>query len=287
MAAAARLGYQRNWAARALASGSSGLVAFVLADMPDTHLGTVLRWAEGRLRQSGYASLLAVAKEPDERSALIDVLLGREAEAVLLVGAYPSSQEIAALATRAVPWLALTDGLEDEPGRIDFGRAAGAELAARYLLDLGHERLAVVAPPGSGSPRGVRRALAGREGGFIDVVVADSDPNVVKVAIHRLLERPGRPTALVCATDADALVAVRKCLLSGLQVPQHLSIIGFGDEPFARSAMPALTTVRVSAPEIGLHAAEALLALLEGMTIEAQFKPSIKLAIRETSGPPH
>jgi DNA-binding LacI/PurR family transcriptional regulator len=284
IAAAARLGYRGNWAARALASKRSQMVGLLLEELPDRVLSGVLQGAARRLGESGYACLVTVPSEPTQRMTAIAGLLGRGVEAVVFAGIPPRGQEIDALAVQAVPWIVIAE--EDtagDPRRIELGRAAGGELAARYLFELGHERLAVAAQ-GAGCARGVAKAVAGHDATLTQANISDSDPSAVRLALCGLLDPPRRPTAILCESDADALMALRECTLRGIRVPEEISIIGFGDEGFARHTIPALTSIRCPPTEIGLRAAQAVLARLGGPACES-YKPPIKLVIRESTGP--
>ena len=113
---------------------------------------------------------------------------------------------------------------------------------------------------------------------------SSADPNAVKRAVHGVLELPQAPTAIICSEDAVALTVLRECTLRGVRVPTDVSIVGFGDEPLARAALPSLTTVRPGPRQAGFHAAEAVLALLAG-GIPEPCKPAVRLAIRESTGP--
>ena len=57
-----------------------------------------------------------------------------------------------------------------------------------------------------------------------------------------------------------------------------------GDEEFARCAVPALTTIRVSAAAIGTHAAEMVLAMLAG-DVPQRYDVPVKLVVRQSTGP--
>jgi DNA-binding LacI/PurR family transcriptional regulator len=235
-----------------------------------------------RLDEAGYGCLVAFAPEAGARRVLLDGLIERGTEAVIFLGEVPTPQEVESLGT--LRWIAMADDGEDDPRRIELGRAVGAELATRYLRELNHQRFAVLGPSSRGAARGVARVLEGEPLILPEPNATDDDPNAIKRAIRGLLDLPSPPTAIVCGSDAVALTSVRECILRGVRVPRDVSIVGFGDEPFARAALPSLTTVRHAAMAAGLQAAEAVLALLAGRSVEP-YQPVVKLAIRESTGP--
>jgi len=76
----------------------------------------------------------------------------------------------------------------------------------------------------------------------------------------------------------------------GISVPWELSITGFEHSPFSKQSWPALTTARQATEEIGRHAAQRLIAGIEG---DAHGKPadlvnqgfSPELVVRGSTGP--
>jgi LacI family transcriptional regulator len=97
----------------------------------------------------------------------------------------------------------------------------------------------------------VRREWQAECGGEIDAA---------EKAVHSILERRSRPTALVCANDNFALAVYRAATALGLAIPRDLSVVGFDDIDLAALLSPPLTTVRVPAVQIGRLAVRQLLA---------------------------
>jgi len=82
------------------------------------------------------------------------------------------------------------------------------------------------------------------------------------------LELEQRPSAIICANDSMALGAISKLHQEGLEVPAHMSIVGFDDIDIARQITPPLTTVSVPIDEIASCAFNMLASLIEGRTLE-------------------
>ena len=162
------------------------------------------------------------------------------------------------------------------------GRRQGAVLAARYLQGLGHRRFAVIAHPDGDAADAVRQVLAAAS---LPVEVLDPghDVDAAQAAIGALLEQHEPPTAVICASDVQALAALRECAIRNVEVPQRLSVIGFGDAEFARRSYPALSTIRFAAAELGVRVAQAVLARLKGDE-SAVSEVAVKLIARESTG---
>jgi DNA-binding LacI/PurR family transcriptional regulator len=117
----------------------------------------------------------------------------------------------------------------------------------------------------NGWPAGWLEAL--RPAGVEPVVVRVRDAGFAEVAAgaRLLLDRPDRPTAVLCFSDAVALGVVDTARDLGLSVPEDLSVVGFDDSPAARQFRPALTTVRQDVEEKGRAAAAALIAAMRAV----------------------
>jgi len=197
-----------------------------------------------------------------------------------------ASAEIArALEAHGVPWVgvgepASTAGVAGQ----SVGRQEGAVLAARYLLSLGHRNVAVIARP-DGDTAGAMRRVMDAASVRIEGLDSGEDIDSAQAAIGRWLEHDDPPTAVVCASDAQALAALRECAIRDIAVPQRLSLIGFGDAEFARRSYPALSTVRVATAEVGVRIAQVLLANLKGDEPSVT-DVAVKLIVRESTAPP-
>ena len=172
--------------------------------------------------------------------------------------------------------------------------AAGAEVAAQHLVNLGHRRVAYVGlrarpvrpaqlgpqadrlPRGDGGGPGTRprpaRDLTAREGDGEDVV-------------GQLLGAPRPPTALLVESDDLAMRVLAALWRVGLRTPQDLSVVGFDGHAMAETF--GLTTMAQPVDQLGQQAAELALALAAG---EAPRRRTItvptSLVLRSTTGRP-
>ncbi|MBC8103935.1 MAG: GntR family transcriptional regulator [Cytophagales bacterium] len=133
----------------------------------------------------------------------------------------------------------------------------GGYSAARYLLDLGHRRLAFAfneqmsyAPADHPRWAGHQRAqdeLRRRTGERV------SDTTIDRVALAAWREdaslaaayfrRPDAPTGIAVWNDSVAIVLLGILHRAGLRVPDDVSVIGFDAMPEGEDSVPSLTTV--------------------------------------------
>jgi len=157
---------------------------------------------------------------------------------------------------------------------IGFNHVEAGRAVADYLHGLGHRRAAAIT---ANDERAVRRqiAFAQRFGLLCGTDVPVSNTNgpasigAGRKALADLVDRQGFETgAIFCSSDLLAQGVLIEAATRGLAVPGDLSVVGFGDQDFAKDLMPALTTVAIDRLRLGQMAANALLMRIEGHPTE-------------------
>jgi LacI family transcriptional regulator len=163
----------------------------------------------------------------------------------------------------------------------------------RYLLDLGHRRFAMIAGITRHNDRaaqrviGVRDTLAAHELDLQNDCLIECPYTIAdgRSALATLISRRQPPTAVICGNDVLAFGALFECLARGVRVPQDLSITGFDDLDLASHVLPPLTTMHVPAVEMGLRAADYLIARGTGDALPDRVELEPNLIVRGTTAP--
>jgi DNA-binding LacI/PurR family transcriptional regulator len=151
---------------------------------------------------------------------------------------------------------------------VDTDGTNGLLQAVRYLVELGHQRIAMIAWPEDSLTGGYRLhgylqglAEAGIPANPAYVVRCEHDEQTGRQAMTQLLKLPReqQPTAVVTVSDLVAIGAMDAAEQHGLVVGRDISIIGFDDAPMSRYLRPSLTTLRQPIPEIG----QTIVSMLE------------------------
>jgi LacI family transcriptional regulator len=102
-----------------------------------------------------------------------------------------------------------------------------------------------------------------------------------------MLRLSRHPTAVVSSNDWTAIGALHAIHGAGLRVPSDISLVGFDDIPLVSYTNPSLTTVRMSAADVGSTAFEALFKLIGGERLEGDvYQVPTRLVIRESTAKP-
>jgi LacI family transcriptional regulator len=218
LAAAQRLGYAPNLAARALAGRGSGLVGVLVETLEEPLLAAVVMALERRLAEGGYSVLIAApGAVPGASHLALRALLGRDVEAVILAEPAHARELAAALRARGTRYVMLGGVPSGGETGIDLGQRRGAALASRYLLDLGHRRIAVIAPARSAMAEAVADALAGNSPVPASPGVrSPQDAAGAQAAMRGLLAGDPMPTAVICGSDLLAMAVLSRSSASAM-----------------------------------------------------------------------
>jgi LacI family gluconate utilization system Gnt-I transcriptional repressor len=137
------------------------------------------------------------------------------------------------------------------------------------LFELGHRRVAHLASPLDSRARERARGYldAVREFRADPILATDEKPSNVAVGVNlfgEILRMAPAITAVFCGNDNLALGAIFECQRRGIRVPDDVSIVGFNDLEFARSAFPSVTTIATPRYEMARRAAEIILEITRG-----------------------
>jgi len=155
---------------------------------------------------------------------------------------------------------------------VEIDDVMGGRMAARYLLEKGHRRIAFLGDtdlpeysihPVSLRLVGFRQGLqeAGVELPDAFIRLAPYSQEQTRQVAKELLGLPEPPTAIFAATDFQALGVLKAAHQLNVKVPEQLAVIGFDDIDMAEYA--DLTTICQHLDESGKLAVEILLSQMK------------------------
>lgn len=265
-----RLGYRPNRVARGLVTGRSHSLALILSDIRNPFFAEVARGAEDAAR-IGDCDLVLCNSDLDagKQMQYVHSLLEKRVDGILMNSVSSLSREQQAqLAACGVPIVLLNRSASNRAfSTVYADNETGGAMAARYLLSLGHRRVAHITGPRQ------HGNLSDRTRGFLRAMAAGGNP-VEPTVLHgpfnfsggtdltsRLLDKHPNVTAVFAGNDVMALGAVRAILDRGLRIPDDISLIGFDNIEFSSVMYPPLTTIHQPKYEMGRAAVEILLRL--------------------------
>ncbi|MEV7692633.1 LacI family DNA-binding transcriptional regulator [Microbacterium sp. NPDC089189] len=288
-----RTGYTANHAARSLATGRAGSLAFLLTEpqhllFADPTFSLLLRGAAEALAQRSMTLVLLVAGTPAERANVAHFVSAGHVDGVLLISSHESDPLLEALLEAGVPTVScgLPLGHQGDLAAVSVDEEGSARAMTRYLREQGHRRIATIAGPDD-TPGGRYRLV-----GFREEMGDAFDPELVErgdysaesglAAMTRLLERTRDIDAVFAASDGMAAGAVQALARAGLRVPEDVAVAGFDDSGLAASHEPPLTTMRQPWDRLSGEMVTLLLEVIDGAPRRSVTLPT-ELIVRDSA----
>ena len=295
-AAARKLGYMPNGAARALRSRRTRLIGTVLPTLDYAIYSRQIAALQRALGEHGYSLLVTssgYSRHEEFRQAR--TLIERGVEGLVLIGGSHHPDLISMLEEQDIPSID-TYIYHRGGGRscIGFDNVAAVAKVINHFIDIGHTRIAMVAgitkdnDRASGRVAGVRAALKERGLSLPARYLIEKPYKIAsgREALRSLLSIDPHPTAVFCASDVLAFGVLVECASEGIAVPSQLSVIGFDNLEFCAHLPPGMTTIEVPAAAMGEGAARHLIARLAGRTGAEYVELEATLILRGTTAPP-
>jgi DNA-binding LacI/PurR family transcriptional regulator len=289
-------GYSASAVARGLVTNKTEAIGVVVTSIADPFNGEVVAGIEELANEHGYTVILATSQADASREvAVVRSFQERRVDGILVASSRVGALHTPLLSELRIPIVLLNN---QHPSAfvhsVCFDNEGGAYQATRYLVELGHKRIAYLGDQfglHSDEERyaGYRKAMADTGLAIDDrlVVRADGKPEGARAAVRQLLTPVApMPTAVFCYNDMSALGVLFEAVRLGIRVPQDLSVTGFDDIFFSSYVQPPLTTVRQPMRELGRRAMQLLFALLRKEKAERSVFVQGELVVRGSTAPP-
>ena len=294
-AAIRELNYLPSAVARSLRQRATSTIGLLISNNTNPFFSELARGIEDACYRNGYSVILCNSDDdPIRQEAYLRVLMERRIDG-LIVGSTGHDPILASMLKGArVPLLIIDRPMPEVSADIvQADHERGGYLAAKHLIDLGHQAIGFIGGPIHSSP------TAERLKGFLSALrearikiprtwIAEADftsEGGYQAAIR--LMKTHRPTAIFAGNDLSAIGALRFAAEKKIRVPEELSVIGFDGIELGRYIHPALTTIDQSIRRLGEIAAATLIRAMSRETGHPPENHSVepKLLIRESTGP--
>lgn len=269
--AAAAMGYSAKRRKAKRSGGNTRMIGLVVSDLHNRLMMMLLECIHDALLESGYHVTLII----DSMNSMTDAtplsmfrpLIDDYLDGLILGSTTLDTVVVQELQELGVPLVLVARSVDST--NVDIVEAdnmrGGAE-AARHLYELGHRRIGLAMGPANTSTSRDRAQGAlqylksvGLPQENIRVVYDAYTSEAGYSCTVQMLEEKEAVTAIMAGNDMIALGVLDAALRMGIEVPTRLSVVGFGDAPFASSPLIGLTTVQLPAQEMARTAARRLL----------------------------
>lgn len=290
--AAEELGYELNFAARAMRLQRSGTIGVVVDRVTNPFYPEVIESLSRTLDSLDLRMILWDSQGAGEKGA-IQAIGQKMVDGLIFTTATSTSSALRTALDAGAPLVLvnrIVEGLRCD--QVDSNNATVSAGVAHYFASAGRDRAGLIT--GSSDASTARDRRAGFVRGAQEHGVEVPDHFVMDglfshrggyEALQRMFEDPEPPSAVFCSNDLSAFGAVDAARAAGIRVPEDLWIVGYDDVDMASWESFSLTTARQPVEEmvrVGVH------LLLE--RIDNPRKPSThqrftsELVVRDSTG---
>jgi DNA-binding LacI/PurR family transcriptional regulator len=297
LAAAERLGYVPNRAARSLRTRRSGSVGVVLAEpsavvFGNPFFGQLLAGIAQALNERDLQLTLFLPQSERDEQRLASYLASGHVDGVLLTFYQDRDPLYDRLARKGIPVVVNARPLQaSSASYVDADNEGGAMQAVEHLVEQGCRTIATIAGPlgtSAGAERlaGYRRARE-RAGVPVDeslIRVGDfTTPSGREVTTELIADRPD-VDGLFVAGELMAYGVLNALHRLGRRIPDDVAVVSFDDLPGAASTDPPLSSIHQPVEQMGREMTRLLLAQLDDDDrIPRQVILGTHLVVRESS----
>lgn len=298
---AAELEYIPNIHASSIKSGKSRIISIILPDITNPHFTIVFREIEQFFRKVGITPFFMNTNENvEEELNAVRLSIGQNVDGVIICPTQVNTECVRLLEKSKIPFVLIGRHFED-PIRTNYvvcDDAAGAYLATKHLLSMGHATIACVKINDRISSD--RERFAGYQKALDEDGVPFDEKLILnlsltgennRTAIRDFLKRNPECTAILSFNDTLAYAIIREIRALGRSVPEDISVIGFDNICSDYTFPIALSSISVSKKNMAHIASELLYELIsqkkpakdEEPPAPKQIVLSTRLFLRETT----
>jgi len=291
--------YKANQTARRLATGVAEAVAFLMPANTNTlsepFVSQLLEGLGQSLTKRNWDLLVVQASSTEEEAETIAKLsTSGRVSGVVISRPYKQDSRIELLQKYKMPFIVHGRSVNHaDYAWYDVDSETAFIDAVDHLVMFGHRSIGFIGAPTyyhfaqmrlDGYRKGILSNGLEIDEGLIEIAELSDDAG--ERAAKTMLRADKPPSAIICATDTQAIGALAAIRSQGLVPGKDVSVIGYDGLAFGKHTNPPLTTMAQPLAHSGRQIGDMLLAIIDGeKPTEFQELRSAKLVRRMSDGP--
>ncbi|KXG44371.1 LacI family DNA-binding transcriptional regulator [Tepidibacillus decaturensis] len=274
-----QLGYQPNIIARSLKQKRTSTIGVIVANILHSFSTQVIRSIEDTCRENDVHVIVCNADDdPKKEENYINMLRAKQVDGMIIFPTGGNIELYQSMVYDQYPVVFVDRIVENvDIDTILLDNESASKMAVEYLLQAGHQRIAIITPslerkvtPRIERINGYKKALQMAGLPIRNEYIKSLEIHRIHSGLEEMFAMDEVPTAIIAGNDLSLLEILRFVKKKGIKIPDDLSVLGFDEVPFATIFEPSLTTISQPAFEMGKKAAEILLERIEGSENEVQ-----------------
>ncbi|TLX75340.1 LacI family transcriptional regulator [Labilibacter sediminis] len=270
---AEKVQYRPNALALNLRRSKTNTIGIILPEIVHHFFSSVLAGIDKIAYAAGYNVMICQSSEDYDREVSdAQALLDNRVDGVLMSLSKTTHQydHIRNLIDHGVPVVFFDRAPEEiEADKVIIDDFTGSKIATHHLIAIGCKKILHLAGPqhlsiGQRRKEGYIAAL--EENGFSynpEYIIKCDTRDEVFANAGKILKMANEIDGIFAVNDSTAIAAMQVLLKNDIRIPEHISVIGFGDGPNATIAYPPLSTVEQKGIEMGQEAVKLLIKHIE------------------------
>lgn len=266
------LHFEVNEVARGLKTNRTKMIGIIIPELNNIFCAEIITEVEDVLRSRGYATMICDCRTDEKREEeAVEFLYHRRVDGLILIPSGKKGAYLQKFVKAGKPVVLVDRKMKNvNCDCVLVDNKGAAKSAVERLIQAGHKKIGMIAGPEdvyTAEERFRGYVLALDEAGLPveNELVVRGDYTISGGAggIKELVKNNSEMTAVFISNYEMTLGAIIELNELGVRIPEELSIIGFDNEEFAKASIPKLSIVTQPTKEIGVRAAELMLARLE------------------------
>ncbi|PQP81234.1 LacI family transcriptional regulator [Paenibacillus sp. PCH8] len=279
--------YVPNTFAQSLKAKKTSIIGTVVPRLDSFATSQTLIGIDEELRSNQYQMLIANTSQDMQRE--IDAIYDfarQKVSGIILLAAEVTDAHLKAAEDIGIPVLLVGQQHEQLHSLVHNDDQAGYEMG-RYVVEQGHREIVYMGVSEKDQAVGIHRRegfqRAITECGECEVKYYETSFKMSEaIATAETILKESTPTIIVGATDNIALGVMKIAFSKKIQIPQELSVTGFGGYDITEMIHPTLTTVKYHYLQAGQVAANHIIRLVKGELVEKRTVLDTELILRES-----
>lgn len=290
-------GYQEKIAKkeRKLRVGRQSVIAAVIPSVESTIYWEMVMYLKQLVSMQGYQFYIAVTQDDlkEEEQVLSGLIENKRTAGIIHVPVSDVAANYKKLIDSGIPFVCterniLGEGIDS----VEFRDRDAIFKGTDYLLTCGHKNILFLLEDAQSTTReekilGFLKALEEHRMNTTDAQIADvylksGEENCI-MDVQRALKRY-RPTAVIAGGNRITLYLMKALRNLGIECPEEVSVVGFGDEGWSELTYPPLTILKRDVKGLSNRAVNMLFEKINsGTVIEQDCYADVELVIRKST----
>lgn len=279
---------------RKLKVGKASMIVAIFPNISSTIYRDMVTYLRQIITAQGYRFYVTVTGDDkeEEEQVLEGLISERKVAGILLAPVSDSAADYKKLINSGIPFVCMERNLlGDGIDAVEFRDREGMFAGTDYLLKCGHRNILLLREMSPSTTREERTRgfldalkhhnINVNDANIEDVIAENEDKS--RITIQRALNRI-MPTAVIASGNRLTLHLMKTIRDLGMECPEEISVIGFGDDSWSELTYPPLTILKRDVKGLCQRAAAILFEKINtGRVITEDCYADIELIIRQST----